>query len=377
MKVLFISHHLKGNDGWSRYARDLIFGIRDQGVEVLCLVNELDPKTDIPQLQVLDKGPLAYVVNPIISFRNAKKVNKVIDDFKPDILHVVIEPYVMTVPFIKKKNIKIALGVYSTFAYLPILVKGIKRKISEFFSKLYFKKVDLIIPISRYTEDHLNRHMQSIGGLKYVEGKSNIVIGWVDPKLIVDTKPELHNSPKEILFVGAIKPRKGLVEAIESLALVKTPFIYRIAGRFDPSDKYVKLINERIEALNLKDKVVFLGGVSDQELDRLYAKADLFLMLSTNNGADFEGFGLVYLEANAKGVPTIGPGDSGVSDAIVEGKTGYLVNQFDPEEVAEKIDAVLRDGSIKSSDCIAWAKKNTSVSKAKEVFDLYNKILLK
>jgi phosphatidylinositol alpha-1,6-mannosyltransferase len=217
--------------------------------------------------------------------------------------------------------------------------------------------------------------MTKIDGLKYLEGKLNIVSGGVaDSSIDATVRSTMDNNPKEILFVGALKPRKGLIESIEALSKVKTDFVYRIVGAYDSTNPYVKLMQEKIKIYGLEKRVILLGSVSDTELDNLYKKADLFLMLSTNNGADFEGYGLVYLEANGRGVPVIGPNDSGVSDAVLDGKTGYLVDQYDPALVAGIIDNLLVNNPIKAQDCVDWARQNTSRIKAQKVWQIYNEI---
>lgn len=375
MKILYISHHLKGNDGWSRYARDLILETQKNGVEVLCFVNEIDLETRIPQKAVLKKHPLAYIVNPLISFSDAQKVNSVINGFQPDIIHFIVEPYATMIPFIKKGKAKIVITVHSTFAFLPILVSGFRRKFAEQVALSYYKKIDSIISVSKYTEDHLKKHMTAISGWKHLEGKMSIVSGGVASESI-DSVPRdvLSNSPKEILFVGALKPRKGVIEALEVLARVKSNFIYRIVGVHDPKNSYIALINEKVKSLGLEGKVILTGSVSDVELKSLYEKADLFLMLSMNNGADFEGFGLVYIEANGRGVPVIGSSDSGVADAIVTRKTGYLVDQHDVAGVARLVDDVLQKNTIKAEDCLNWARENRSDVKAKKVFEIYSNL---
>lgn len=376
MKVLYVSHHLKGNDGWSRYARDLISLINEKGVEVLCLVNEVDTLTNIPQSAILSKDPSAYLLSPVISYLDSRKVNKVIKNFNPDIIHFIVEPYGTMIPFIKKGNSKIVITVHSTFAYIPILLKGYRRRFAQYIALLSYEKVDSIISVSKYTEDHLKKHMDSIGGLKHIEGKLNIISGGVASDSVdITAREQLSNIPKEILFVGALKPRKGLLESIMALSKVKIDFIYRIVGNYEENNSYVKLIRNKIKELSLDKKIVLVGSVSDEVLKSMYKKADLFLMLSTNNGADFEGYGLVYIEANGRGVPTIGPSDSGVSDAIVHEKTGYLVNQFDSELVAKTIDNLFENKTIKSEDCIAWANDNTSEIKADKVFELYKKLV--
>lgn len=383
MKVLFITHHLKGNDGWSRYARDLISGLVTEGVEPLCIVNEISPETNVPQKVGL-LGPLAYLAHPVRSYLSARKVQRVIDDFSPDLIHIIVEPYGTMLPFLRTGRAKVVFTAHSTYAFFPILMSGWWRVLfSRYITRLMYRRVDKIICVSEYTKKHLVQHMSAAGMANLVEGKTDVLAGGVDvSRISVRTKKSLNGGSdtavrKEILFVGAVKPRKGVKEAIDALAQVNltTDFIFRIVGTYRDTDPYIILLREKIAEYGLAEKVVFTGVVSDQDLACLYDSADLFLMLSTNNGADFEGYGLVYIEANAHGVPAIGPNDSGVSDAILDGRTGYLVNQYDPASVARKIEDVLERATINSADCQAWARENTVEKKAIAMCEIYKRTI--
>ncbi len=377
MKILFVSHHLKGNDGWSRYARDFLLEMKNQGNEVLCLVNELSPETNVPQNKCLDKH-LKYLANPFLSWRTASRVNSIIESFSPNIIHIIVEPYGTIIPFLKPGRAKILITVHSTFAFMPILLKGFRKTISTYLTKLMYKKIDHIICVSKYTKNHLIKHMSLIGEEKLLENKTSVLAGGVDVSsagMVSAVRKTNEKSKKEILFVGAVKPRKGLKEALEALALVKTDFIYRIAGSYKEDDGYCGLLKKLIKEKKLDDKVLFLGQVSDSELENLYKNADLFLMLSTNNGADFEGYGLVYLEANLRGVPCIGPRDSGVSEAIVDGKSGFLVDQYDSPVVARMVERVLNERVISPEDCIDWARENAIEKKTEILKSIYKSLL--
>lgn len=374
MKIIIITDHIKGDSGWSRYSHDLAFGLRERGHEILCVVQILTPESDLKQKQCFD-NPLKYVSNPIQAFLSAVRVNKIIKEFNPDIVQFTVEPYSTMIPFLLKRSYKIVLNAHSTFAYLPILVKGVKRRFLEFYSHLIYVKTDSIFCLSRYTREHLIKHMSSVGLQNDIEGKLELVGGALNVQAFPVLLSEKHNDPKIIMMVGAIKSRKGVLESINSLAFVKTDFIYNIVGIFDEDSGYVQILRKRIKELGFEKKVLLLGRLSHEELQALYKKADLYLMLSTNNGVDFEGYGLVYLEANNYGLPCIGPKDSGVADAIIDGITGYLVDQNKPEEVAKRIDDVLTYNKINSIDCIGWAKKNSVQEQSKKVEEIYKKLL--
>lgn len=373
MKVLFITHHLRGDDGWSRYARDLAEAVQAEGAEVLCLVHELCSQSALPQLACLE-GPLKYVANPVRSYISARRVTACVAEFRPDAIQFVVEPYSTMIPFLSTGGAKIILNAHSTFAFLPILVKGLKRRVSIHMTRAVYAKTDAVICISDYTRQHLMRHMVAIGAAQLIDQKIYILGGGINQRYLrISLGARKPHDRGEILFVGALKPRKGLMESIEALALVQSNYVYRIVGSYRDSDQYVKSLKQRIDALGLSDRIVVEGRVSESRLQSLYQQADLFLMLSTNNGADFEGYGLVYLEANAYGVPCIGPNDSGVSDAIVDGKTGYIVDQYNPSSVAAMIDHVLQHQPISAAECRAWASANSIDKKAKIMMQLYQR----
>jgi glycosyltransferase involved in cell wall biosynthesis len=81
----------------------------------------------------------------------------------------------------------------------------------------------------------------------------------------------------------------------------------------------------------------FLGAVSDKELSRCYREATIFVLTPQEEKLNFEGFGLVYLEAGAYGLPVVGTRTGGVPDAIRDGETGILVEPGDVDGISAAI----------------------------------------
>lgn len=98
-------------------------------------------------------------------------------------------------------------------------------------------------------------------------------------------------------------------------------------------------------ALGLADVVDFRGAVSDAERDACLARAHVFAMPSRYPPAEVggEGFGIVYLEAAAWGLPAVAGDVGGPRDAVADGATGLLVNPEDPLAVAAALTRLLRD----------------------------------
>jgi phosphatidyl-myo-inositol dimannoside synthase len=96
--------------------------------------------------------------------------------------------------------------------------------------------------------------------------------------------------------------------------------------------------------------VRLLGRVDDERLPSLYACADAFAMLCRNRwaGLEQEGFGIVFLEAAACGVPQVAGDSGGASEAVIDGATGFVVRQpHDSAAAAEALARLLDDAELR------------------------------
>lgn len=378
MRVVLLTNHLRGDDGWSRYALDLAGAMKAMGHEVLCLTHETSSGHAIPEKAILDDAIL-YLVNPVISFVAARRVQKYIAQFSPDVIHCVAEPYAALFLFLKKNTAKLVLTVHGTHAFIPNVVGGIKKRLALLMWRRIFLSIDAVIAVSDFTRRYLLESARGdMPGID-IEKKLHVITNGIDLKRFVTTdKVRLRRDIKKILFVGAVKPRKGLAEAIDALARYRDRysgnFQFIIAGKYDLNDPYARFVFEKIKQCGLKERVVFLGKVDDKKLQTLYADSDVLVVLSPTSGKHFEGFGLVYLEANVVGTPCIGSLQSGAEDAIRDGVSGYLVDPSRPEDVAEKLHRILDEGAIRAEDCMQWAREHDIRKKAEKVSELYQEL---
>jgi phosphatidylinositol alpha-1,6-mannosyltransferase len=159
----------------------------------------------------------------------------------------------------------------------------------------------------------------------------------------VRAKYGLNGGPTA-LTVGRLVERKGhdmVIRALAALREAHPSLRYAIAGR-GPEEPALRAL---AASLSVADRVAFLGYVPDDELPALYRACDLFTMpsraLAQRDG--IEGFGIVFLEANACGRPVVGGRSGGMADAVVDGVTGFLVDPLDPAAIAGAIAALLAD----------------------------------
>jgi phosphatidylinositol alpha-1,6-mannosyltransferase len=148
-----------------------------------------------------------------------------------------------------------------------------------------------------------------------------------------------------ILTVARLQSRKGHDTVIRSLPLLVPKFddiLYVIVGAGDQT-----ILKTLASDLNVADRVVFVSGLAESDLIALYGAASLYVMVSRWDSVsqEVEGFGMTYLEAAAAGKASIGGKHGGVADAIVDTKTGLLVDPESFQETAFAIDTLLSDES--------------------------------
>jgi phosphatidylinositol alpha-1,6-mannosyltransferase len=142
------------------------------------------------------------------------------------------------------------------------------------------------------------------------------------------------------LTVGRLQERKGHDLAIRALAALgerPSGVKYVIVGDGEERPRLEALVRE----LRLESTVVFRGRVPADDLPRYYAAADIFVHPNRIVGSDFEGFGIVFLEAAASGIPVIAGRSGGVPEAVVDGETGLLVSGTDVAEMTAALSSLL------------------------------------
>lgn len=371
MKILILTGHTQGTDGWSRYSTLVSSALSGLGHEVTCVTSRSSNGVSKKLLST----PRQYLENPLRAYVEAPRLRKVIREVDPDVIHVHVEPYALLIPLLGNIRAKVFFTVHGTYAYLPDVVGLLKGFVARSLIHRALQQVDRVISVSAFTKDRLLGLIP--GALREVVARKIVVIP--NPVLMPVRQAGLSRRKDhyEVLFVGAVKSRKGLAEAIKGLAAflpkATKPLTYRIVGAYDPNDPYVAKVKKLAEQCAIT--VIFEGRVGEDALHAFYDSADLFLMLSQQteggNMTAIEGFGIVYLEANSHGVPVIGSSDSGAQEAIQNGVTGYLVCATDFGSVAERIDAVLNHHQIRREDCISWANQHRSEVHAQKLVELF------
>jgi len=153
-----------------------------------------------------------------------------------------------------------------------------------------------------------------------------------------DKRPSSRDDRTEgetILFVGRLSAEKGIEVFLDALPLLRAQSWRAVVIGEGPLEAPAK---QRVVQEGLADRVRFAGWLSGADLDREYERAAVLAVPSTVK----EAFGLVGIEAMAFGKPVVAFDAGGIREWLQDGKTGYLVRQGDPSDLATRIDEVLQ-----------------------------------
>ncbi|MEK7620507.1 MAG: glycosyltransferase family 4 protein [Patescibacteria group bacterium] len=172
-----------------------------------------------------------------------------------------------------------------------------------------------------------------------------VVYPCVSPNPPTPPKPSITFS---LLTVSRLVERKGHAHVLNALAHLRgtgelQDFLYHIVGD-GPMEQSLRSM---VGTLGLDSHVVFHGRVTDEERQKQYEQAHVFVMPVSQDPVDKEGFGLVYIEAAAAGVPSIATRVEGVDEAVIDGQTGILLESQNEQQLANAILTLARDSSLR------------------------------
>jgi phosphatidyl-myo-inositol dimannoside synthase len=234
---------------------------------------------------------------------------------------------------------------FSVFTYARDVVMPKKSALKHVMAKRVFARAKHIITISEFTKSLLLDYGDVSDRISFV--RPGVDPDFFDPKRgsgdIAD-RFDLHDK-KVILSIGRMDPRKGFDTMIACMPRVREQVpnaIYLIVG--DGEDKH------RLRALakrhGVEDIVRFAPDrIEDDQLPHLYNACDVFITLSRydRDSENVEGFGIVFLEANACEKPVVAGYSGGTPDAVDHERTGFLVDPLNHDEIASAVSSLLID----------------------------------
>lgn len=347
VRICFLTHNMMPDNGAGVFARRLTDG--------LSRILEIEPVIFTHQ----ELFPLHKFVGRLKLISECELVHA-LDAFPYGILAAI------AAFLLKKKFIITAQGT-----------GAVNRLYHPFYSVLLkwsYRRAERVVAISNFTASEI---LKKVPGLDI-----RVLTHGVDfDEFSATSGQNQYNKFKPyILSVGALRWRKGYKFSIRAFLEVSRQFPdlkYLIAGK-KFSKKYISFIRQLINELGLDGRVFILTDVSRNELVELYRGAELFCLLSQNVRHDVEGFGLVFLEAAAAGLPVVGSKNSGIEDAVLDGQNGFLVGERDLDGFSQAIIKILKERNLReqmSKKSLEFAQSQSWQSKLEEYARLYRTLL--
>lgn len=177
-----------------------------------------------------------------------------------------------------------------------------------------------------------------------------------------------------VLFVGRVQPLKGIDVVVEAFARVRERHenarLAIIGGPSGPQGSVeLSQVREMVDGAGLAGSVDLHDPVEHQVLARYYQSADVLLVPSRS-----ESFGLVAVEAQACGLPVVAANVGGLSYAVADGSSGFLIEGWDPSDYAAAAASILRDEELASrlsKGGIEYAEQFSWEATANRFIELY------
>lgn len=401
MKILLVNkfHYLKG--GSEKYYFELADLLKERGHEVafFSMRDDKNIKTDFKEYFVdqidLNKGSKLKALDVIYSKKNRKVMEKALDDFKPDIVHLnnfqrqlsasIINP-------IKKRNIPIVFTAHDVQAICPaITMLDSKNKICERCIK---GKYANCIKGKCIKDSLLKSFLGAIEGyyyrIKNIYNKFDYIItpsefykkqfendGINNKKIIA-----IHNCIKteeynlEIqdkgyaLYFGRLSQEKGILNLLEAFSKLDDGILH-IAGEGPEKENIERIIKEK----HLEKRVRMLGFLNKEQVKEQIQSCRFVVVPSMW----YENCPYSVIETLVVGKPVIGSKIGGIAELIEDGENGYTYLYTDIEELTKKMKMLIEDkklaeelGKNAKIKATVFYDKNKYIEK---IEDIYNEIL--
>lgn len=211
-----------------------------------------------------------------------------------------------------------------------------------------------LFSITRYVDRILQEKYGVASTIAYCGVEERFVQQPRDPQAIDELRHRYGISPEDFVIgsVCRLDYRKGIDVVMDAVKRIENQFPnlkYFIGGVGDQDAK----LREQVKRLHLSDRIIFGGRIAEEELVSHYDLFDVYAMPNrVVEGLSVEGFGIAFVEAAARSVPSIGVDNGGVGEAIDDGVSGRLLDQADADLVAQAIASVCTGADSFSSDAL-------------------------
>jgi len=365
MKILHINDNYCNLGGAEKYLLDICKALEEMGNQIIIISSSEREHISV-------QGRREYFVKPSQGLRSGLRIWSTYRDIvkreKPDIIHLhnthnahyFISPLVIKRLCSLKPIVKFvhdarffcpnygmkAIPSSNEICNYPVGTRCLNRKGCHLFNLngngafynlyRYFllsyelhvsRLLDRVIVGSQYMYDELVKN-------GFAKNRISIIPCYTEKALDIEITKNMQKGL--ILYIGRFDKVKGAPQFIEALNYLKDQqWCAEIVG----DGELFKNLEERVEKLGLKNRIKFLGRLSNDEVDRCYQRCRMVVMPSMVP----ESFGLVGIEAMGFGKPVVAFDSGGISEWLIDGHNGFLVKRGDIEGLSKKISELLED----------------------------------
>jgi glycosyltransferase involved in cell wall biosynthesis len=293
-----------------------------------------------------------------VMFPTRRKIMQVLQQFKPDVIHV-HEPMrlgALARAYAKHANIPVTLTVHALplFAatYVPRSLKPFIEKSLWVYAHITLKKyTNLIVPtqtIADIIEQETGLTSNVIGfGMDLQKFRTSLFSdahtgSGRDPETATRNKLGLPATAPIIIYVGRLDKDKSVDKLIRGAApaILKSEAHLLLVGDGREKNHLIHLCKE----LGIEKKVHFSGFIPPSDLSQIYRTANIFVTAS-----EIETQGIVLLEAAASGLPIVAVDATCISETVHDRVNGFLVRPGDLQGFSEALTALLNDSNLASA----------------------------
>ncbi len=291
-------------------------------------------------LNELAKPKLNKLASQLQKFKVLKLLGKIVNSHNIELIQVGNILPLGTLAYLQQKRQQTPYLIYTHGLDILLPQESPRKKI---LLKKIISQAQTIIANSNFTKNELINLGAEPAKVLVVYPCPSVDNAAISDWKIEELKDDYQLKDKKILLtVGRLVERKGHDMVIKSLpAIIKQVpnVIYLIIGK----GPFQKNLENLVSQHSLRDYVKILDNIPNGELPGFYQLSDVFIMPSRQIGPDAEGFGITYLEANLFSKPVIGGKSGGVPEAVIDGRTGILVEPTNEDEIIQAAVKLLTD----------------------------------
>lgn len=214
----------------------------------------------------------------------------------------------------------------------------------NWFRRLIIRKADIVTVISHYLKEYVITVSKKDANIFLIPNGVDLNKFRI-PDHKLQTNFEFNSlGDNTVITVSRLVPKNGVSDLVKAFHILNTKYNILntkllIIGSGPQREELYNLTND----LGIKDKIEFVGGISNEKICDYLASASVFVRPSLS-----EGLGTAFLEAMAAGLPVVATPVGGIPDFLKDGETGLFCRVGDPDDIADKIKTLLIDDNLKN-----------------------------